>query len=91
MKVYSVAIGRLPMTPQFMWKKEVKEAVEIIRQLDGLVAVCPCYPHGNLLLFESKMKAISAKNELDFERIQTGKNICELEWDKEKNELRDFE
>ena len=84
MKVYSVAIGNLPKTET---EKEVQKLANILNELDGFVAVHPHYPLGNLLLFESKNKAIIGRNELEADGINTGRHICEFEWNKEKNEL----
>lgn len=81
MKAYTVAVGNLPNTPPFMWSKETRKAVELINSLDGLIGVHPHYPDGMLLLFKTRNDAVSGKNILDYEEVQTGRNIAEVEID----------
>lgn len=69
--VWMVAVGNVnPLS------RASRKAVEFIRGLSGLVAVHPAYPHGTLLLFESKNHAKIARNLMEAEGIKCGKNIC---------------
>ena len=71
-KAYTVAVGNVnPLS------KASREAVKIIKTLNGLLGVKPCYPHGTLLLFKTKSKAIAGRNILNSHGIQTSDNICE--------------
>ena len=69
--VWTVAIGNF--NP---FKKESREAVKFIKDLEGLVAVHPVYPKGTLLLFDSENNAKGAKNLMEAQGIQCGRNIC---------------
>jgi len=81
MKVYTVAVGKIPNTPPTMWSKETKQAVEVIRSLRGVVGVHPRYPDGMLLLFKTKNDAIEGKNILDLNNLDTGDIIGEVNID----------
>ena len=69
--VWTVAVGNFnPLM------KASRDAVKFIKDLEGLVAVHPCYPNGTLLLFDSKNNAKGARNLMQAKGIQTGRNIC---------------
>ena len=69
--MWTVAVGNV--NP---FKKASREAVKFIKGLEGLVAVHPVYPNGTLLLFDSQYNAKSAKNLMEVQGIQCGRNIC---------------
>ena len=81
-EVWTVAVGNLPMLPKFLMPKKVTEAVELIKTLEGLIGVSPCYPKGTLLLFDTENNAKGARNVLRFHDVQTGTNICKVFVDK---------
>lgn len=79
-ELYSVSVGNLPMFPTL--RKRTREAIKIIKQQEGLVAIHPCYPKGTLLLFDTENNAKGARNMLRFHGIECGVNICKVYVDK---------
>lgn len=77
MKAYTVAIGNF----SFPLTKDQKKVLKMIEEMEGLIGLHPVYPHGTLLLFDSKNHAIEGRNILRFEKVDTGRNICEVEID----------
>lgn len=77
MKVYTVAIGNF----SFPLTKDQKKVLKMIEEMNGLLGLHPAYPHGTLILFDTKNHAIEGKNILDFEKVKTGRNIGEVEVD----------
>ena len=78
-KAYSVAVGNInPL------KKASRDAVKYISKLKGFVGFFPHYPKGTLCLFRTENDAKRAKNMMDAEGIQTGKNICEMDIEETK-------
>lgn len=75
-KAYTVAVGNIPVFPNVA-KKETKEALKIIKELEGLIGVYAHYPNGTLLLFTERKYAVFAKNLLKSKGILTGINIGE--------------
>lgn len=70
-QVWTVAVGNV--NP---FLKASREAVKIIKGLNGLVAVHPHYPDGTLLLFDSENNAKGARNLMEAKGIKCGRNIC---------------
>jgi hypothetical protein len=72
---YTVAIANLPINPG----KEVMEFVRWVETLEGYYGLRPEYPHGTLLIFDTKNHAIAARNQIRNYKggVQTGNNICE--------------
>lgn len=70
------------MLPKFLMPKGVKEAIELIKTLEGLIGVTPMYPRGTLLLFDTENNAKGARTVLKFHGVQTGTNICKVFVDK---------
>ena len=58
------------------FKKSSREAVQFITGLEGLVAVHLHYPNGILLLFDSENNTKGARNLMEAQGIQCGRNIC---------------
>ena len=82
---WTVAIGNLPSIFQALnpkIKRQVDEALAIIKAQDGFIGVFPQPPDGTLCLFRSKNEAIRAKNIMSINGIQTGNNICHVYIDK---------
>lgn len=74
MKAWSVAVGNInPL------QKASRDAVKYIKKLKGFVGFYPHYPDGTLCFFKTENDAKRAKNMMEYEGIQTGYNICELE------------
>ena len=71
-KAYTVAVGNI--NP---FNSKSREAVKIIKNLEGFLGIKPCYPKGTLLLFESENAAKRGRNKLEAKGIQCGVNICE--------------
>lgn len=71
-KAYTVAVGNI-----HPFNSKSREAVKIIKKLEGFLGIKPCYPKGTLLLFESENAAKSGRNTLETKGIQCGRNICE--------------
>lgn len=78
--LWTVAVGNLPMFPWF--NKGAREAIKLIKEQEGFVAVYPQYPHGTLLLFDTENNAKGARNVLRFRGVDVGKNICKVFVDK---------
>lgn len=76
-KVYTVAVGNLPIIKFFM-TRACREAIEIIRGQEGFIGLAPCRPHGTLCLFKTLNDAKSARNIMRMEGIECGDNICEV-------------
>jgi hypothetical protein len=57
-------------------KEASRQAVDFIKKLDGFVAVHPEYPCGILWLFDSENNAKGARNLMEAQGIQCGRNIC---------------
>ena len=69
-KIYSVTIGNLPLR-----KKKALKIAEFVKSLDGFVGVCPYYPYGTLVFFDTLNDAKIGKNTLNAELHPVGKNI----------------
>lgn len=74
MEVWTVAVGNLPMLP--FLHKGVKQAIKLIKEQEGFIAVHPVYPRGTLLLFDTENNAKGARNVLRFNGVKCGDNIC---------------
>ena len=88
-EVYTVAVGNLPALPKFMMPKKVTKAIELIKEQEGFIGACPCYPHGTLLLFDTENNAKGARNVLRFNGVQCGTNICKAYVDEKYVQGRD--
>jgi len=77
-EAYTVAIGNfsIPLT------KDQEKVMKIIEECDGFLGLHPHYPDGTLLLFDTRNNAVGCKNILDFEGVQTGRNIVKVYIDK---------
>lgn len=80
-EVYSVAVGNIPVLPKMLMPKAVKDAIKLISKQEGLIGVTPMFPRGTLLLFDTENHAKGARNELRFNGMKCGKNICKLHID----------
>lgn len=69
--VWTVATGNVDPL-----KKASRKAVELVKGLEGFVAVHSHYPHGTLWLFDSLNNAKGARNQMEAKGIQCGTNIC---------------
>ena len=81
-ELWTVTVGNLPILPKFLQPKGVREAVALIKEQEGFVAIYPQYPWGTLLLFDTENNAKGARNILRFRGIQCGDNICKVYADK---------
>lgn len=76
---WTVAVGRIPLIP---WRKGVKEAIKLIKEQEGFMAIHPVAGRGTLLLFDSENNAKGARNVLRFHGVQCGSEICKVFVDK---------
>lgn len=73
-KGYTVATGNVnPLL------KRSREAVKYIKTLEGFVGVHPT-PYGTLWIFDTKNNAKGARNLMEYNGIQCGTNICEVDY-----------
>ncbi len=70
-KAFAFAMPNLPMpTP---WnRKKLNKVLELLKGLDGLIAITPYYPKGTLLFFETINQAKIARNRIE----AAGPNQC---------------
>lgn len=86
MYLWSVATGNIEP-----FLKESRDAARFIASLNGFTAVHPEYPGGTLWLFDSENHAKTARNLMESEGIECGRNICRFIWDTYENVLiQDF-
>ena len=80
MKAYTVAIGNfsIPIT------KDQKKVLSMIKECKGLIGLIPQAPNGTLILFDNINNAKECRNVLRAEDVQTGRNIVEVDFDKEQ-------
>lgn len=79
MKGYTVATGNFnPLM------RKSRKAMEYIATLEGLIGIHPHYPRGMLIIFKTENDAKIGKNKTEAKGIQTGRNICEVEFDDPK-------
>lgn len=71
-KAFTVAVGNF--NP---FIKASRDAMKLIKKLDGLYGVHPQYPRGTLLLFKTKNEATRARNLLSSYGVLVGDHICE--------------
>lgn len=78
-EAWTVAVGRIPLIP---WKKGMREAIKLIKEQKGFMAVHPVIGKGTLLLFDSENNAKGARNVLRYHGVQCGNEICKVYVDK---------
>lgn len=70
MKVFIFAVGNFPKNPKKMY-----QALGYIKEQDGMLGIHPCYPDGNLLVWDTLNNAKIAKNNLEAVGIRTANHI----------------
>ena len=70
-EVYTVAVANLPPKPD----KKVLALLKEITTYFGFIGICPCYPHGTLIMFDTENNAKMGRN-LIREKTNVGDNIC---------------
>lgn len=80
MKGYTVAIANLPLIPN----RKITRFVKWVCELNGFIGIHPHHPNGTLLIFETKNHAKRAKNLIEDYGVHTGKNICEVEFENDR-------
>lgn len=84
MKVYTVAIGNfsIPLT------KDQKSVLSMIKECEGLIGLIPQPPSGTLILFDNLNSAKECRNILRAENVETGRNIVEVDFENDVNEIK---
>lgn len=72
-EVYGFAVGHIPLFPRL--HKGCKEALDIIKEQEGLIGLHEVGRRGNILLFRSKNEAIIARNVMSGRGIACGTDI----------------
>lgn len=81
-KVYIFAIGNFPKN-----RNQMYQVIGYIKELDGMLGIHPCYPDGNLLVFDSINNCKRGKNLLEMVGIKTGDNIMNGSLSEDKQHL----
>lgn len=77
-EAWTVAIGNLPSGFARKTVKTAKEVLNYAKNRPGFIGIKPCYPHGTLLLYETKDNAEMARKAMASRGIQVGNNICKV-------------
>jgi len=77
MKGYCFAIPNLPNP--ILHPFQARKAVEVLRGIDGIVAIHPMPPEGAMLIFWDRTKAVLARNVIEDMGNKCGKHILECE------------
>lgn len=78
-KAYTVAIGNFtPFSTNPAVIVDQQRVLNLIASCEGLYGMHPDFPHGTLILFDTRAHAVTARAKLKELGVMTGHNICEV-------------